>query len=110
MISTIQIFLFLALSFVAFGLALWAFLDAATRVPQAFAYAGKRTKNFWLALTGGAALLAFLGIPPPLGIGVLPAMFVLIAVIPAGIYLADVRPAVRSYPRGGGGRRPPSGW
>lgn len=109
MISSIQIFIFLALAFVAFGLALWAFIDAATRVPQAFAYAGKRTKNFWLALTGGATLVGFLGIPPPVGIGVLPGFLVLLAVIPAGIYLADVRPAVRSYPRNGG-RRPPHGW
>jgi hypothetical protein len=34
----------------------------------------------------------------------------LAAVVPAGVYLADVRPAVRGYRPPGGGPRRPGGW
>lgn len=103
MIATLQVLIFLALALVAFGLEAWALVDAARRPPTAFAYAGKRTKNFWLVLTGVAAAVGFLAIPPPLGLGFVPLFLMLAAVVPAGVYLADVRPAVRGYRRPGGG-------
>lgn len=90
-----------------FGIELWALVDAARRPPAAFVAAGKRTKNFWLVLTGIAAAVGFISIPFGGGsVGFLS----FLAVVPAGVYLADVRPAVRGY---SGGRRPPSrggGW
>lgn len=100
---TLQVILFLLLALVAFGIEAWALVDAARRPAAAFTYAGKRTKNFWLVLTGAAAAVGFLGIPPPLGMAIVPVFLTLAAVVPAGVYLADVRPAVRNYRRRGGG-------
>lgn len=110
MIGTIQVLLFLGLALVAFGIELWALVDALGRRPEAFSWAGKRTRTFWLLLLGGAALLGFLALPPPVGLGMMPILIMLGAVIPAAVYLGDVRPAVRGYR--GGRRRPPGrgGW
>lgn len=110
MIATIQVYLFLALSLVAFGIEVWALVDAGRRRPQAFVSAGKRTKNFWVTVLAVASALGFLSLPPPIGLGRLPVFLMLAAVIPAGVYLAEVRPSVRGY--GGGRRRPPrsGGW
>ncbi len=113
MIATAQAFVFLAVGLVAFGLSLWALVDAGTRPAAAFTSAGKRTKTFWLVLTGAATALTFIGLPP-LGPGGL-SFFTLGAAIIAGIYLADVRPAVQPYSRRrgrGGPGGPPSrgGW
>ena len=114
MIATAQTFVYLAVGLVAFGLSLWSLVDAASRPASAFTSAGKRTKNFWLALTGVATALTFVALPP-LGAGGLGFLTLGSAII-AGIYLADVRPAVQPYSgrgRGGrGGGTPPSrgGW
>lgn len=107
-IATIQAYLFLALAVVAFGLAAWALIDAAIRPAGAFVSADKRTKGFWCLVTGGATLLAFLGIPSGGGGGAL--LLMLLGGVPAGVYLADVRPAVSRYSRGsrgGGSNRGP---
>jgi hypothetical protein len=105
-IATIQVLLFLGLALVALGLEAWALIDAASRRAEAFSYAGKRTRGFWLLLLGGATVAGFLAIPAPLGLGIMPVIVMLAAVVPAGVYLADVRPAVRGYGRG---RRPGQG-
>lgn len=109
MIATVQSLLFLGLALVAFVLEAWAFGDAVVRRPQSFTWAGKRTRNFWLLLLGGAVLAGFLALPPPIGGGFMPVMVMLIAVVPAAVYLGDVRPAVRSYGPRQGRRRPPGG-
>lgn len=103
MIANLQVLLFLALALVGVVLEVWALIDAARRPPSAFTYAGKRTKTFWVALTGVGAALGFLAIPPPLGLQIVPLFVMFGAVVPAGVYLADVRPAVRGYRRPGGG-------
>ena len=72
-----------------FGMMLWALIDCARTRGDAFAAAGKRTKQFWLLITAGATLLGFISIGRPLSI------FNIIAVVGAAVYLADVRPAVR---------------
>ncbi len=61
MIATAQTFVVLAVGLVAFGLSLWSLVDAATRPATAFTSAGKRTKTFWLVLTGVATALTFIG-------------------------------------------------
>lgn len=84
-----------AVSVLCFAICLWALIDCATRKGTAFEAGFKRTKGFWLGITGGAAfvgLLALLGIPGIFG----PTLFTLAAVTGAGVYLADVRPAVSS--------------
>ena len=71
----------------------------------------KRTKTFWLALTGGALAVGLLsllgggsgGLLGPLG------LFGLAAVVAASVYLADVRPAVKDAGRGGSRNMGPYG-
>ncbi len=108
MIRDAQLFVYNALYLVVFVLAAWALIDAAVRPAVAFVNAGKRTKKFWLLVTGAATAISFAG----LGGG---GFLVIIAAVAAGVYLADVRPAVKPYSGGGGGRgrgTPPSrgGW
>lgn len=87
-----------------------AVIDCARRPAGAFVSAGKRSKNFWLLLTGGSAAVGFLGLEPPLGIGYLGVTALFVA-IPAFIYFADVRPAVSRYGGGKNQRRNKnSGW
>lgn len=111
MIATAQTLVYLALYLVVFVLSAWALVDAASRPAAAFVNAGKRTKKFWLLVTGAATAISFIALPP-LGQG---GFLVIIAAVAAGVYLADVRPAVRPYSGGRGGRgrgTPPSrgGW
>lgn len=73
----------------ALGLAVFGLIDA-IRVPSdAFPYAGKRTKNLWLAILGVAA--AVLLVAGPLN------FLGLAAVVASAVYLVDVRPAVKQY-------------
>ncbi|MFC5381027.1 DUF2516 family protein [Aquipuribacter nitratireducens] len=96
----------LVLTLAAFAVCVFALVDALRRPAQAFEYAGKRTKQFWGILLGVASALSFVSIG---GGGFL--FLVVLAVVAAGVYLADVRPAVRSYGGGGaGGRGPYGGW
>lgn len=83
---------FIVLRIVMLAVVLWALIDAITRPTQAFALAGKWSKQGWLVVLGVAALVAVL-----LGFGFLG----IAALIAALVYLLDVRPAVREY-RGGG--------
>ena len=95
---------------VLFALHLFAFVDALIRPPGAYVAAGKKTKQFWLILTGLAALCT-------LTLSNVTFTLVLAATVIALIYVLDVRPAVQAYrgprgggrqPRGGGGGR--GGW
>jgi hypothetical protein len=101
---------FFILALVALGLELWAVADCARHRANAFEATGKRTKTFWLALTGGAALVGVIslfgsggGIFGTLG------LFGLAAVVAASVYLADVRPAVKDAGRGGSRNMGPYG-
>ncbi|WP_153396161.1 DUF2516 family protein [Ornithinicoccus halotolerans] len=85
----------LVLGVAALVIQAWALLDAATTRSEAFVAAGKKTKGFWLVLTGVAAAIGFVFFANPFNI------FSLAAIIVAAIYLTDVRPAVRAV-RGGG--------
>ena len=100
MIGTLQTLVYLALYLVVFVLSAWALLDAFSRPATAFVNAGKRTKRFWLLVTGIAAAISFIALPPLNAGGFL----VIGAAVAAGVYLADVRPAVRPYSGGRGGR------
>ncbi|MET4590837.1 hypothetical protein ABIA70_002450 [Arthrobacter sp. 754] len=101
-IRPVETALFFILALVALGLEVWALLDCVRHKPGAFEATGKRTKTFWLALTGGATLVGVIsffgsggGIFGTLG------LFGLAAVVAASVYLADVRPAVKDAGRGG---------
>lgn len=102
LIGTAQGTIALVLSLAIFAMQVFAFADAVRHKPESYVAAGKRTKTIWLAITGGAMLLGFLTLGNPLN------LIALIGVIGAGIYLADVRPALKSA--GGGPRRGHDTW
>ena len=85
------------------ALVVFALIDAARHRPDAYVAAGKRSKQFWLALTGGGALLGFLAIGRGVG------FFAIAGIVIAGVYLADVRPALRQIMGGNGQRMGPYG-
>ena len=87
---------FLALGLAAFVVESWAFIDAITRPSQAFVAAGKLSKQLWLIILGVATVVglafAIIGVGPT---SILPVA----AFVAAAVYLADVRPKVRSFPK-----------
>ena len=81
-------------------LMVWAIADCASRKAAAFPAVDKLTKPAWLAIvllgTGLSVLAAepWFGDPKPWN------LVCLISVVAAGVYLADVRPAVREVSGG----------
>lgn len=102
-LGTAQSYVMLVLTIAALAVEVFAFVHALKTRPDAFVAAGKRTKNFWLAVTGVAVLLGFVSLG---GVG----MLAIIGVVAAGVYLADVRPAVEAVQgRGSNSRQGPYG-
>lgn len=81
----------IALVFGVAGLSLAAFglFDALKHRPDAFTAAGKASKTIWLAVLGVAVALSFYSVVSPF---TLPWI---LAVVGSGVYVADVRPALR---------------
>lgn len=104
MFLDLQQLIVLALSVLAFGLELFALIDAA-RIPSgAFVAAGKLTKPIWLAILGVATAFGFISLPFSGGGMLSPfGLLSIVAVVAAVVYLTDVRPAVRQI-RGGGSK------
>ena len=89
-------YFFLALSFAAFVVEAWAFIDAMIRPKHAFPAVGKRTKGLWLIITGVAAVVGLAGAVYGVGpTSILPVA----AFVAAAVYLTDVRPKVKEFPR-----------
>lgn len=109
MLYNAQILIFLVLYLLVFVTCVVAVVDLVRRPAQAFTSAGKRTKGFWGAVLGVATAVAFVAIPPPIGIGAL-SFLALGSAVAAMVYLVDVRPAITPYSgRRGPGTRP-GGW
>lgn len=110
MIFYVERAVFFVLAVVALGLELWALVDCARHRANAYEATGKRTKTFWLALTGGATLVGVISLFGSGGglFGTL-GLFGLAAVVAASVYLADVRPAVKDAGRGGSRNTGPYG-
>ncbi|NLE72470.1 MAG: DUF2516 family protein [Actinomycetales bacterium] len=108
MIGTAQALVYLLLYVVVFVLSVYALVDAARRPARAYAAGGKRTKQFWVWVLAAATAVAFVALPPPVGLGFL-SFLALGSAVAAGVYLADVRPAIRPYSGGSGSRGPRSG-
>jgi 4-amino-4-deoxy-L-arabinose transferase-like glycosyltransferase len=84
----------------ALVLAVYGLVDALRNRPDAFTAAGKASKNIWLAILGVAVALAFYSITSPFSLAWI------LAVVGAGVYAADVRPALRQVMgRGSGSSR-----
>ena len=71
-----QYYVTLALTIAALALEVFAFVHALKTRPDAFVAAGKRTTNFWLAVTGGAMLRGFVSMG---GLGLLAILGVVVA-------------------------------
>ena len=98
-----------AITLVVAVLCLAAVFDCLRHTGTQFERAWKRTKTFWLALTGAAAVVSVLGAVASTvtlfrvgfpGTGSL--FLMLIAATIAGVYLADVKPAVSGESRNAG--------
>jgi hypothetical protein len=97
-VFAIQNLIVLVLGLAAFATEVFAFVDALRHRSDAYVAAGKQTKQLWLIILGVATAIGFVVFLNPLGfIGI-------IAFVAAAVYLADVRPALRSASgRGGSG-------
>lgn len=84
----LQSWIILVLGLLALVAEVYALVHAIRQRPDAFVAAGKQTKTFWVAALVIAVLLglAFLG----RGFGLLS----IVGIVIAGVYLADVRPAI----------------
>lgn len=102
MIRSAQLLIFVLLYLLVFVLSVVALVDMLRRPATAFVSAGKRTKSFWTIVLCLATAVAFVAIPPPLGIGLL-SFLALGSAVAATVYLVDVKPAVTPY-SGGQGR------
>ena len=81
----------------AFVIETWAFIDALRRPSGAFTAAGKQTKPIWLIILGVAFVIGIGG-----AVGYLPllSIFPIAAFVASAIYLADVRPKIKSIKSG----------
>lgn len=92
-----------ALGVAALGCELFALVDALRHPQGAFVAAGKRTRTFWLLLTGAGTAVGVVTMFSPLN------LFALLGFMAAAVYLADVRPALRQV-RGLHRRSDSGGW
>lgn len=90
-VFTIEAWIFVVLAVLLLAIEVWALVNALRFSPAAYVAASKRTKGFWVALTGVSVLLGLLGF---FGYGGL--IFQLAGIIIAGIFLADVFPALKA--------------
>ncbi|MGO4383826.1 DUF2516 family protein [Specibacter sp. RAF43] len=99
-----------ALGAVALGVQVWALSDCLRTPTTDFQRVYKRTKAFWGGLTGVSAFFGFVYLlgpvmtlsVPSMGMGML---FNLAGATVAGVYLADVRPALQEVRGRGTGRQ-----
>ncbi|MGL5817316.1 MAG: DUF2516 family protein [Phycicoccus sp.] len=105
LLADTQLWVVRALSAAALLVEVYALVDCLRRRGDAFVAAGKRTKGFWTLVTGIAVLVGFAGLGQGFG------FLAIVAIIAAGVYLADVKPALDQVTgRGGtGGRQGPYG-
>ncbi|GAA4922009.1 DUF2516 family protein [Nesterenkonia massiliensis] len=88
---TMEFYLHLAFTIGCLVLAVVALIKCLPKNAQRFDIAFKRTKGFWMLMTGGACLLALIGL---LGAGPFGMLFPVAAACIAAVYLTDVDPEV----------------
>ena len=87
-LSDLQSWIILGLGLLALAAEVFALLHAVRQRPDAFVAAGKQSKPFWVAALAIAALLGFAVLGGGFG------LLAIIGIVVAGVYLADVRPAI----------------
>lgn len=80
-------------------LGVFAVVDAASRRPDVFAAADKRTKGTWSGITAACAVVSVLGLLVAGPFGVFSLLW-LAALIGDLVYVLDVRPKLREVQRG----------
>lgn len=98
----LQSWIVLGLSAAALGVEIYALVDCVRRRADAFTAAGKRTKPFWLLVTVVAVLFGIVALS---SVGLLG----IVAIVGAGVYLADVKPALDQVMGRGQGNQGPYG-
>ncbi|MFF5211641.1 DUF2516 family protein [Streptosporangium sp. NPDC000396] len=94
--------IFWVLAIGAFAMSVWALVHAVKTPARAFAVTGKQSKKLWLIILGLSTLFSFASAAGYFGIGLGQLnLFAIASVIAAGIYLADVKPAVSEVGKGG---------
>src|SRR6188768_518457 len=102
MFRDLQFLIIFVLAVATLVAGIWALVEALKYPPDAYVAAGKRTKAFWGAITGAAALIAFLTMPYPLGFGKgIFSFFTIAALAGIIIFFVDVRPALQQVHRPG---------
>ncbi|YAL82882.1 DUF2516 family protein [Dermacoccaceae bacterium W4C1] len=86
---TVQSTIALVLGIAALALEVYAFIEALRHRADAYPAAGKLNKPAWCGITGVAMLIGIVFVQNPLN------LFGIIAVVAAGVFLADVRPALQ---------------
>lgn len=102
-LGNFQYLLTLIIGVLALGVQVFALVDALRQRTDAFPAAGKLTKPIWLAILAVSAAIGVIFVRSPFNI------FNLMAFVAAGVYLADVRPAIKSI-TGGGNSGPYGRW
>lgn len=102
--TSFQSAILMALGLAALAVEAFAFVDALRHPEAVFVAADKRTKKFWLVITGAALAVGIVTVFNVLN------LFGLLAFLGAAVYLADVRPAVRQLRGPRGPRGPGRGW
>jgi hypothetical protein len=102
-LGTVQGLLMLAIGVLALAVDGFALVDAFRQRTDAFPAAGKLTKPIWLGILAVATAVGVIFVAYPFNI------FNLIAFVAAGVYLADVRPAIKAI-SGGGNNGPYGRW
>jgi hypothetical protein len=97
LVGTVQTFVLLLLGIGSLILTGYAFIDVLRHKGTLFPHAGRLSKGVWLGILGVAFCIAILSFASPSTVGILNVA----GVIAAGVYLADLRPKLRSL---GGGR------
>jgi len=92
--ASLQWLLTLAITTGVLVVTILAFLDVIRRPDFAFYREGKKTRRFWLLLTGAGALFGLLGFA-----GMISIVLNIMAITPAAVYWYDVRPAISHYRR-----------
>lgn len=88
----VQNYILLAVTLALFAVQGWAFIDAVSHRPETYVAADKQTKTMWLILLA-VALAAHMLIWHPIS------LLNMVGAVIALVYLADVRPALRSLTR-----------
>jgi hypothetical protein len=99
-LSGVQFVIIVVIGLVALGMEGYALLDAVRQRADAFTAAGKLTKNKWIAILSVAFAFGILALPFNPFISTL-GFLSLAGIAASGVYLADVRPALRRMTGGG---------